>query len=89
MEGKRNGSFERTTNAEGPLLRILIHLSPSRNTQGDYSKCSQYLVDWNQVMTDFCKYILLLNQTELSGKEAWSEGPCTNGWEYDTENYHR
>ena len=49
----------------------------------------KYLVDWNQVMTNFFKYILLLNQTNLSGQETWSVGPCTDGWEYDTENYHR
>ena len=64
-------------------------ISHSRNIQGDYSKCSQYLVDWNQVMPDFCNCIILLNQKNLSGQETWSVGPCTDGWEYDTENYHR
>ena len=28
----------------------LIHLFPARNTQGGYSKCDQYMVDWPQVM---------------------------------------
>jgi len=50
-------------------------LAIPRNVQGGFSECSQYLVDWNQ--------------TNLSGQETWSVGPCSAGWEYDTENYHR
>ena len=77
----------------------LIHLFPVRNTQGGYSKCDQYMVDWTQVMQNIIishshwrniiDHTIFVGQNTLTDRESWSVGSCTDGWEFDTENYHR
>jgi len=59
-------------------------LSIPRAETGGYEECSQYLVDWNLVLNDTSPQDLKSLSTT-----SWDVGACTDGWEYDTENFHR
>jgi len=58
-------------------------LAIPRTETGEYEQCSQYVVDWNLVLNGSKP----LNQKNSSSD--WNVGACTDGWEYDTENFHR
>ena len=34
-------------------------------------------------------HTIFVGQNNLTDRESWSVGSCTDGWEFDTENYHR
>jgi len=59
-------------------------ISIPRTETGGYEQCSQYLVDWNLVLNDTSPQDLKNLSTT-----NWDVGACTDGWEYDTENFHR
>jgi len=59
-------------------------LAIPRTETGGYEQCSQYLVDWNLVLNDSSPQDLKNLSTT-----NWDVGACTDGWEYDTENFHR
>jgi len=59
-------------------------LSIPRTETGGYEQCSQYLVDWNLVLNGSSPQDLKNLSTT-----NWDVGACTDGWEYDTENFHR
>lgn len=59
-------------------------LAIPRTETGGYEQCSQYLIDWDLVLNDSSPQDLKNLSTT-----NWDIGACTDGWEYDTENFHR
>ena len=70
----------------------------TRTETGEYEQCSQYVVDWNllngtqplsrevgELKINDNQILLLKNLSTTD----WDIGACTDGWEYDTENFHR
>jgi len=58
-------------------------LAIPRTETGEYEQCSQYVVDWNLVLNGSKP------QNHENSSSDWDVGACTDGWEYDTENFHR
>ena len=71
----------------------------TRTETGGFEQCSQYVVDWNLVLNgtqplsrEVGELKIKNNQLLLlknSSTSDWEVGACTDGWEYDTENFHR
>jgi len=59
--------------------RKLLAIPQDTEVAGGFSQCSQYVVEWSQVLE---KNVI---QPDLS----WPVGKCENGWEYEIEEYHR
>ena len=69
-----------------------------RTETGGYEQCSQYVVDWNLVLNETKSLnqlvgdLKIFDDQKLARKNSstdWNVGACTDGWEYDTENFHR
>ena len=72
--------------------------SVTRTETGVYEQCSQYVVDWNLVLNGSkpqnheVSDLKIFDNQKLAWKNSssgWDVGACTDGWEYDTENFHR
>ena len=72
--------------------------SMTRTETGEYEQCSQYVVDWNLVLNGSKPQnhevgdLKIFDNQILAWKNSsndWDVGACTDGWEYDTENFHR
>ena len=70
----------------------------TRTETGEYEQCSQYVVDWNLVLNGSKPLnqkvgdLKIFDNQILAWKNSssdWNVGACTDGWEYDTENFHR
>ena len=70
----------------------------TRTETGEYEQCSQYVVDWNLVLNGSkpqnheVSDLKIFDNQKLAWKNSssgWEVGACTDGWEYDTENFHR
>ena len=70
----------------------------TRTETGEYEQCSQYVVDWNLVLNGSKPQnhevgdLKIFDNQKLAWKNSssdWDVGACTDGWEYDTENFHR
>ena len=70
----------------------------TRTETGGYEQCSQYVVDWNLVLNGTKSQnqevgYLKIHDNQIFARKnsssAWDVGGCTDGWEYDTENFHR
>ena len=79
--------------------RKLYSFHYTRTETGGFEQCSQYVVDWNLVLNgtqplnkevgDLNIYDDQILVLKTSSKNDWEVGACTDGWEYDTENFHR
>lgn len=59
--------------------RKLLAIPPDTKVAGEFSQCSQYVVDWSKILSGN------ISQSDPS----WSVGKCTDGWEYEIEDYHK
>merc|ERR1712130_218202 len=73
-------------------------LAIPRTETGGYDQCSRYVVDWNLVLNETKSLnqlvgdLKIFDDQKLARKNSstdWNVGACTDGWEYDTDNFHR
>ena len=76
--------------------RKLYSFHYTRTETGGFEQCTQYVVDWNlelngtQPLNQKVGDLKINdNQKLLLKNPDWEVGACTDGWEYDTENFHR